>query len=124
MIDHLGFEVADLERSAGFYDAVFFRARRPAPVRVRARRSPTGTDEPRFWIVARGAQPEPGFGHVALRGHGQVAVDAAYAAGLPAGGRSTARPARARSTARATTRPTCSTPTGCASRSSSAAGDR
>ena len=24
MIDHIGFEVADLERSATFYDAVFF----------------------------------------------------------------------------------------------------
>lgn len=85
VIDHLGFEVSDLTRSARFYDAVFYAlgARRlhdgPAAVAY-------GTVEPRFWIVARGRRPAAGYGHVALRAAGRAAVDAAHAAGLEHGG--------------------------------------
>jgi catechol 2,3-dioxygenase-like lactoylglutathione lyase family enzyme len=86
MLDHVGLEVADLGRSARFYDAVF------APLGIRrvfesAAAVAYGSHEPRFWIVARGRRPAPGFGHVAFAASGRVAVDAAHAAGLAAGGR-------------------------------------
>ena len=85
MIDHLGFEVADLERSARFYDAVFY-----ALGTRRAHQSPRaiayGDNGPAFWIVERGRRPEPGYGHVALRATGKAAVQAAHAAGVANGG--------------------------------------
>jgi catechol 2,3-dioxygenase-like lactoylglutathione lyase family enzyme len=85
VIDHVGFEVSHLRRSARFYDAVFFAlgARRmhegPGAVAY-------GTVGPTFWIVERGRRPEPGYGHVALQAAGRRAVDAAHAAGLAHGG--------------------------------------
>jgi catechol 2,3-dioxygenase-like lactoylglutathione lyase family enzyme len=85
VLDHLGLEVAELARSAAFYDAVVGRlgGRRvvdgPAAIAY-------GSHEPRLWIVARGRAPAPGFGHVALQASGRAAVDAAHAAGLAAGG--------------------------------------
>jgi catechol 2,3-dioxygenase-like lactoylglutathione lyase family enzyme len=91
VIDHIGFEVSDLARSAAFYDAVFSRL----GIR-RVHESPAaiayGTHEPRFWIVARGRTPAPGFGHVAVRAVGRAAVDAAHAAALDAGGRDDGAP--------------------------------
>ena len=86
MIDHLGFEVADIERSARFYDAIFF------PLGVRRmfeaeRAIAWGVNDARFWITERGRAPERGFGHVAFEASGKAAVDAAYEAGLKAGGR-------------------------------------
>jgi catechol 2,3-dioxygenase-like lactoylglutathione lyase family enzyme len=87
MIDHVGVEVSDLARSAAFYDAVFFA--------VGVRRVHEGpqaiaygvVNTPSFWIVTRGRPPGPGYGHIAFRAAGRVAVDGAYAAGLAAGGR-------------------------------------
>jgi catechol 2,3-dioxygenase-like lactoylglutathione lyase family enzyme len=85
LIDHVGFEVADLARSARFYDALFSRL----GIR-RVHESPAaiayGSHEPRFWIVHRGRTPRPGYGHCAIQASGRVAVDAAYTAGLAAGG--------------------------------------
>jgi catechol 2,3-dioxygenase-like lactoylglutathione lyase family enzyme len=85
VIDHLGLEVSDLAVSARFYDALFYAlgARRlhDAPAAIAY-----GTVEPTFWIVARGRPPAPGYGHVALKAYGRVAVDAAHAAGLAHGG--------------------------------------
>ena len=86
MIDHVGFEVSDLERSARFYDAVFFAlgARRmfgsPRAVAY-------GVNGPDIWIVVRGREPAPGYGHLALSASGKAAVDAAHAAGLANGGK-------------------------------------
>ena len=85
MIDHVGFEVSELERSARFYDAITF----PLGIRrVLATEHAVayGVDGPVFWIVVRGRPPAPGYGHVALRATGRVAVDAAYRAGLERGG--------------------------------------
>ena len=86
VIDHLGFEVRDLTRSARFYDAVFYalgvRRMHEGPAAIAY-----GTDEPTFWIVERGRRPAPGYGHVALRAVGRRAVEAAHAAGLANGGR-------------------------------------
>jgi catechol 2,3-dioxygenase-like lactoylglutathione lyase family enzyme len=85
MIDHIGFEVSDLERSARFYDAVFFSigARR---MLASEHAIAYGHDGPLFWIVVRDRPPAPGYGHVALRASGKAAVDAAHKAGLASGG--------------------------------------
>jgi catechol 2,3-dioxygenase-like lactoylglutathione lyase family enzyme len=85
MIDHVGFEVSDLRRSARFYDALLFA--------LGARRMVEsehvvayGINGPQVWIVVRGRAPGPGYGHLALHASGKAAVDAAYAAGLANGG--------------------------------------
>jgi catechol 2,3-dioxygenase-like lactoylglutathione lyase family enzyme len=85
MIDHVGFEVSDLARSARFYDAVTF------PLGIRRVLATDhavayGVEGPVLWIVVRGRPPAPGYGHIALGASGRVAVDAAYKAGLAHGG--------------------------------------
>jgi catechol 2,3-dioxygenase-like lactoylglutathione lyase family enzyme len=85
MIDHIGFEVSNLERSTRFYDPVLFAlgARR---LLESEHAVAYGTDFPLVWIVVRGRTPAPGYGHVALHANGKVAVDAAYRVGLANGG--------------------------------------
>jgi catechol 2,3-dioxygenase-like lactoylglutathione lyase family enzyme len=85
MIDHVGFEVSDLGRSARFYDALFYA--------LGARRMfesehaiAYGVNGPEVWIVVRGRTPGAGYGHVALHASGKAAVDGAHAAGLENGG--------------------------------------
>ena len=85
MIDHVGFEVADLARSAAFYDPVFF-ALGVRRFLTADRAIAYGDNAPGFWIVARGREPRPDYGHIALRATGRAAVDAAYAAGIANGG--------------------------------------
>jgi catechol 2,3-dioxygenase-like lactoylglutathione lyase family enzyme len=85
VIDHVGFEVSDLARSARFYDAVMF------PLGARRMLSSEhaiayGTEGPVLWIVVRGREPGPGYGHVALSASGRAAVNAAHAAGIANGG--------------------------------------
>ena len=41
----------------------------------------------KLWIVERGRPPGAGYGHIALQASGKAAVDAAYKAGMAAGGR-------------------------------------
>ena len=53
---------------------------------------PTGSTTRSFWITERGRAPGFGYGHVAFAATGRVAVEAAYAAGLEAGGRSDGPP--------------------------------
>jgi catechol 2,3-dioxygenase-like lactoylglutathione lyase family enzyme len=91
LIDHLGVEVSDLTRAARFYDAVFFAlgARR---MHESAAAIAWGRDDPTFWVVQRDRPPQPGYGHVAFRAAGKAAVDAAYRAGITAGGRSDGPP--------------------------------
>jgi len=84
VIDHVGYEVSDLAISGRFYDALFFA------LGVRRLHENHyvigwGTTEPVFWLTARAA-PAPAYGHIAFRAAGKVAVDAAYEAGLSAGG--------------------------------------
>ncbi|MGH2892227.1 MAG: VOC family protein [Solirubrobacteraceae bacterium] len=85
MIEHIGFEVSDLGRTARFYDAVFFAlgARR---LRESDQMVAYGVNAPLFFFVARDRPPAPGYGHLALQASGKAAVDAAYAAGLAHGG--------------------------------------
>ena len=85
MIDHVGFEVSDLTRSARFYDAVFF-ALGVRRLLDSEHAIAYGVNDPQFWIVTRGRPPGPGYGHVAVQANGKAAVDAAHAAGLAAGG--------------------------------------
>jgi catechol 2,3-dioxygenase-like lactoylglutathione lyase family enzyme len=88
VIDHIGFEVGDLERSSRFYDAVLYPlgARRM----VQSEHAVAyGVNGPQVWIVNRPGLPTvpgPTYGHLALRASGKAAVDAAYAGGLANGG--------------------------------------
>jgi catechol 2,3-dioxygenase-like lactoylglutathione lyase family enzyme len=93
MIDHVGFEVSDLERSGRFYDAVFgaLGGRR---MLESERAVAYGINAPIVWIVVRGRAPAAGYGHVALSANGKAAVDAAHAAGLAHGGRDDGAPGR------------------------------
>jgi catechol 2,3-dioxygenase-like lactoylglutathione lyase family enzyme len=81
VIDHIAREVTDLERSARFYDAVFYAlgARR---IRTEPGEVAWGRDGPVFRIQRGEAPP----GHVALRAAGKAAVEAAWEAGCSAGG--------------------------------------
>jgi catechol 2,3-dioxygenase-like lactoylglutathione lyase family enzyme len=85
MIDHIGYEVADLARSARFYDAVFFAlgARRMFESEHALAYGVNGAE---FWLVVRERPPAPGYGHVALRATGKAAVDAAHRVGIASGG--------------------------------------
>ena len=91
VIDHAGFEVSDIVRSAAFYDAVFF-ALGGRRVHNAPRAIAYGTVGPSLWIVVRGRGVAPGYGHIALRASGRAAVDAAHAAGLANGGADDGRP--------------------------------
>jgi catechol 2,3-dioxygenase-like lactoylglutathione lyase family enzyme len=84
VIDHVGFEVSDLERAGRFYDAVFY-ALGVRRIHDSEHAVAYGATDPMFWLTARGA-PAGAYGHVALRAAGKAAVDAAYAAGVAAGG--------------------------------------
>jgi catechol 2,3-dioxygenase-like lactoylglutathione lyase family enzyme len=85
VIDHVGYEVSDLPRSARFYDAVFYAlgVRRMLELHQAIA---YGVNSPQFWIVRRERPPASGYGHVALQASGRAAVDAAHRAGLAAGG--------------------------------------
>lgn len=85
MIDHVGYEVSDLQRSARFYDPVFY-ALGVRRMLESEQAIAYGINAPQFWIVMRGRAPAGGYGHVALQASGRAAVDAAHRAGLAAGG--------------------------------------
>lgn len=85
MFDHIGFEVADLARAARFYDAVL-HALGVRRMFASEHAVAWGDNEPQLWVVVRGLPAAPGYGHLALRASGRVAVDAAHAAGLTHGG--------------------------------------
>jgi catechol 2,3-dioxygenase-like lactoylglutathione lyase family enzyme len=85
VIEHVGFEVSELARSARFYDAVF-RALGARRLHESEHALAYGTNSPLIWFVVRGRPPAPGYGHLALQASGKAAVDAAYAAGLANGG--------------------------------------
>jgi catechol 2,3-dioxygenase-like lactoylglutathione lyase family enzyme len=93
MIDHVGFEVSDLERSGRFYDAVFgaLGGRR---LLESERAVAYGVNAPTVWIVMRDREPAAGYGHMALVASGKAAVDAAHAAGLTNGGEDDGAPGR------------------------------
>jgi catechol 2,3-dioxygenase-like lactoylglutathione lyase family enzyme len=85
LIEHIGFEVSDLERCTRFYDAVFYAlgARR---MHESEHAVAYGVNGALVWFTMRGRPPAPGYGHLALQASGKAAVDAAYEAGLATGG--------------------------------------
>jgi catechol 2,3-dioxygenase-like lactoylglutathione lyase family enzyme len=94
MIDHVSVGVADLDRSAHFYEAVL------APLGMtqlvtRAATIGFGKAYPEFWINLRPGMvpvsPESGV-HICLRAKTTGAVDAFHAAALAAGGTSDGGP--------------------------------
>ena len=91
MIDHIGFEVTDLDRTAAFYDPIFFALGGRRMVSSE-RAVAYGINAPIVWFTRRGIAPGSGYGHLALRASGKVAVDGAYAAGLSNGGAETNPP--------------------------------
>jgi catechol 2,3-dioxygenase-like lactoylglutathione lyase family enzyme len=94
MIDHISVSVADLERSARFYQAVLAPlglsrlVTRPATIGF-------GKTYPEFWINLRAGMakvaPESGT-HICLRAKATADVDAFHAAALGAGGVSDGAP--------------------------------
>jgi catechol 2,3-dioxygenase-like lactoylglutathione lyase family enzyme len=94
MIDHISISVADLERSARFYESTLAPlglsrlVSRPATIGF-------GKKYPEFWINLRAgmAQVAPESGtHICLRARSAADVDAFHAAALDAGGRSDGAP--------------------------------
>jgi catechol 2,3-dioxygenase-like lactoylglutathione lyase family enzyme len=95
MIDHVSVAVADLERSALFYEKVL------APLglsRLVAREGATvgfGKRYPEFWLNARpglSPQPETTGIHICLRAPNADAVSAFHAAAISQGGRDAGAP--------------------------------
>lgn len=95
MLHHVLLEVADLERSASFYDALLA----PLGWRRHFDKDKTigwGIAKPIFFISAHHV-PHPGFGLLSFSGLGLVAVKAAWEAGMNAGGTSVSEPGERRS---------------------------
>jgi catechol 2,3-dioxygenase-like lactoylglutathione lyase family enzyme len=89
VIDHVGFDVRDLEAAKGFYEQAL------APLGyAKLSEFPEAVGfgqagKPDFWIAQRG---NPGTSHVAIRTDDRAAVDAFHEAGLAAGGEDNGRP--------------------------------
>jgi len=106
MLDHAGFGVSDYERSKAFY------VRALAPLGVSLLMEPMGKaagfgehGRPFFWIEDRPPAVRGGL-HIAFAVDERETVDAFHAAGLAAGGSTTAHPVCESSITRATTAPT------------------
>jgi catechol 2,3-dioxygenase-like lactoylglutathione lyase family enzyme len=88
MIDHTGIGVADVGRSATFYDAVLgalgMRRVMQMPDDAGTDGVGYGIDYPAFWIDR--FHPHSVKQHTAFAGKTRAAVDAFHAAGLKAGG--------------------------------------
>jgi catechol 2,3-dioxygenase-like lactoylglutathione lyase family enzyme len=88
MIDHTGIGVADVGRSANFYDAALgaLGMRRVAqiPENLGTDGIGYGLDHPVFWIDR--FHPHSAKQHTAFAAKSRTAVDAFYAAALKAGG--------------------------------------
>lgn len=94
MIDHTGIGVADVARSATFYDAALgalgFRRVMQLPEATGEGAVGYGVDYPAFWIDR--FHPHGIKQHTAFVAPSRVAVDAFYAAALRAGGKDNGRP--------------------------------
>lgn len=97
MLDHVSIPVSDLERAAGFYDAVLAtlgyerRKQRAGAVGY----GPPGRRAPVFWILTEGEGRPARAGrglHVSFQAADRPSVDAFFEAALHAGGRDAGRP--------------------------------
>jgi catechol 2,3-dioxygenase-like lactoylglutathione lyase family enzyme len=84
MLDHIGLDVSDYERSRAFY----VRALAPLGLRILMEPVPGvggfGAERPFFWIGARGRPAQSGV-HIAFGADSRATVDAFHAAALEAG---------------------------------------
>jgi len=90
MLDHVGLEVADIDRSRAFYGAALAPlgiavVMEPVPQAVGFGGETELGPKPYFWIMARGRPPVSGA-HVSFAARDRDAVDAFHAAALAAGG--------------------------------------
>lgn len=94
MIDHIGLDVSDIERSRAFYEASL------APLGIRVMQSATNDagnkvvmmgDEEIFFVIAQGEHIGT-ESHVAFRTKTAAEVDAFHAAALGAGGKDNGAP--------------------------------
>jgi catechol 2,3-dioxygenase-like lactoylglutathione lyase family enzyme len=94
LIDHTGIGVADVARSAAFYDVVLgalgFRRVAQLPADSGADAVAYGVDVPTFWIDR--FHPHSVKNHTAFVASSRAAVDAFHAAALKAGGTDNGRP--------------------------------
>jgi catechol 2,3-dioxygenase-like lactoylglutathione lyase family enzyme len=99
MIDHLGFDVADLARSRAFYEQALAPLGMRVIMEVTYAMNPAwagvgmGEHKPDFWF----GTPREGGGlnrvlHVAFRARDRATVDAFHAAAIAAGGRDNGAP--------------------------------
>ena len=84
MLDHVGFQCADLAASAGFYDAVL------APLGYRQMMNYEvaigyGADKPDFWLGRFDSGDGFRESHIAFHAADRAAVDAFFAAAVAAG---------------------------------------
>jgi catechol 2,3-dioxygenase-like lactoylglutathione lyase family enzyme len=86
MLDHVGVNVADYQRSKAFYLEAL------APLGIELLMEPVGAaagfgrdGKPFFWVESRGPTPQAGI-HVAFAVDSRETVDAFHAAALEAGG--------------------------------------
>ena len=109
MLDHVGLDVADYERSKAFYEKAL------APLGLELMMEPApgvggfGDGRRPFFWIGTGRRSEPNGGRRSTRSTPRRSRR---------GGPTTAHPGCARSTTRTTTAPTCSTPMGTTSRRS------
>jgi catechol 2,3-dioxygenase-like lactoylglutathione lyase family enzyme len=97
MLDHISIPVADLDRAAGFYDAVLARLglhrrkERPGAIGY----GPPSRKAPVFWILARTSETSARSGlglHVSFQAPDRASVDAFYAEALRSGGQDAGAP--------------------------------
>jgi len=97
MLDHISIPVADLERSARFYDAVLAtlglqrRKQRPGAIGY----GPEARPAPVFWILAEteGGAATSGVGlHISFQARDRRSVDEFHATALRCGARDTGQP--------------------------------
>jgi catechol 2,3-dioxygenase-like lactoylglutathione lyase family enzyme len=97
MLDHIGLDVTDIDRSRAFYE----QALAPLGYRIVSEIQPEGADEATVVMFGVGDEPDfviamdkaPGPGnHVAFRASTRAAVDAFHTAALDAGGRDNGGP--------------------------------
>ena len=124
-LDHVGFAVADYERSKAFYERALAPLGMTLLMEFSGAAAGFGRDDgerPSFFIEAHG-DPVQGRLHIALRAENRAQVDAFYAAAIAAGGTDNGAPACGGTTP-TTTAPTCSIPAATTSKPSATGPNR